>query len=289
MIQSGQFSNSSEILSMFTLSASFMNIQLELNLLRWWQSKTEAFFSNQGDVALRLFDPIWQVFQIVRDFIHVHLICKFQEHPIKPEWVTLSQSLRLFSNQGDEIKFNNPIWPVFKLFQDFIHVHIIFKFKEHLIKTEWVTLTPMSNRGFFRNQVDVTLRLLIRPGQFSNLSETSILCPPHLQVSGTSDQNWMNYTDDKIKQRLFSNQGNVTRRTVIWSGQFPNLYEISFLCPPHRQVSGTSDQEWMNYADNKVKQSLFFSNQGDITVRLMIRSGRFLKLSEVFIHVPTYL
>ena len=33
MIQSGQFSNSSEILCMSTLSASFMNI-LELNLLR---------------------------------------------------------------------------------------------------------------------------------------------------------------------------------------------------------------------------------------------------------------
>ena len=29
------------------------------------------------------------------------------------------------------------------------------------------------------------------------------MCPPYLQVSGWSDQNWMSYADDKVKYRLF--------------------------------------------------------------------------------------
>ena len=75
----------------------------------------------------------------------------------------------------------------FELEQDFIHVHIISKFKEHPIKTEQVIKMTKSNRGFVSNQGDVTL-LIVGSGQFFNLSE--ILSMPHyLQVSGTSDQN----------------------------------------------------------------------------------------------------
>ena len=46
------------------------------------------------------------------------------------------------------------------------------------------------------------------------------LCPPYKQVSGTSDQNWMSYADDK------------------------------------------SDQNWMSYAGDKVKQRLFSAIKG---------------------------
>ena len=41
-----------------------------------------GFSSNQGDVALRV-----MFFEILRDFIHVYFICKFQEHLIKTEGV----------------------------------------------------------------------------------------------------------------------------------------------------------------------------------------------------------
>ena len=33
-------------------------------------------------------------------------------------------------------KINDPIWPIFELVCDFIHVHLICKFQEELIKTE---------------------------------------------------------------------------------------------------------------------------------------------------------
>ena len=49
--------------------------------------------------------------------------------------------------------------------------------------------------------------------------------PPYLQVSGRSDQNSMSYADD-MSNRIFSNQGEVTLRFMIRSGQFLNLFEI---------------------------------------------------------------
>ena len=75
--------------------------------------------------------------------------------------------------KGDISKIDDQIWPVFELVQNFFCVHLISKFQEDPIK------------GFFSNQADVTLRLIIKSGQFSNLSKIS----PYLQVSVTSNQN----------------------------------------------------------------------------------------------------
>ena len=46
-------------------------------------------------------DPIWPVFKSIRDFIYVHLSCKFQEVPIKTKWtMVMTKSIRGFcSNQ----------------------------------------------------------------------------------------------------------------------------------------------------------------------------------------------
>ena len=63
---------------MSTLSASFGKSLSK-------RSQSEAFFSNQGDVAQKINDPICPVFQLVRGFIYVNLSCKFQEVPIKTE------------------------------------------------------------------------------------------------------------------------------------------------------------------------------------------------------------
>ena len=96
---------------------------------------------------------MWPVFELFRDFIHVHLIRKFQEHPIKTEQVTLmtKSSRDFFSSQGDVTKMNNPIWPVFELVQDFIYFHLTCKFLDGMVKTEWLLLMTKSNRGFFNN------------------------------------------------------------------------------------------------------------------------------------------
>ena len=68
---------------------------------------------------------------------------------------------------------NGPIWPGFERIQNFIHFHLIWKFQEDLIKTERVMLMTKTkpNKGFFSNQGDVSLRLMIQSGQFSNSSE----------------------------------------------------------------------------------------------------------------------
>ena len=53
MIRFGQVSNSSKIPSLSILSANFRKIQSKLKELCWWESN-RGFFSNQGDVTLRL-------------------------------------------------------------------------------------------------------------------------------------------------------------------------------------------------------------------------------------------
>ena len=152
MIISDQFSNSSKNSSMSTLTASFWKSQSKLTELCWWQSQTEVFQQSSGCNS-KIYDLIWLFFKLVWDFIHVHLICKFQEDLIKTEWVSLmTKSEAFFSkSRGHNSKINDLIWPVFKLVQDFIHVHRICKFQEAFIKTDWVTLMTKSNGGFFNN------------------------------------------------------------------------------------------------------------------------------------------
>ena len=59
-----------------------------------------------------------------------------------------------------------------------------------------------SNRGFFNNQGDVTLGIMIQSGQFLKTSEISSMS--NLFASFRKTQSKLNkLTDDKIKQRLF--------------------------------------------------------------------------------------
>ena len=83
MIQSGQFLNLSEISSMSTLYASFKKFPSQLNdqvmLVK------QRFFQQSRMGSSKINDPIWPVFELTRDFIHVHLICNSQEVLIKTE------------------------------------------------------------------------------------------------------------------------------------------------------------------------------------------------------------
>ena len=123
MIRSGKFLKSPNILSMFTLSASFRNIWLILIKICWWKVK-QRIFQQSRERNSKINDLMWPVFKPFRDFIHIH-ICKFQEDQNKIEWVTLmTKSNRgFFSNQGGRnSKIKDPIWPVFEFVRDFIHV-----------------------------------------------------------------------------------------------------------------------------------------------------------------------
>ena len=192
-------------------------------------------------------------------------------------------------------------------------------------------LMTNSNRGFFGNQGDLTLRLMTQSGQFFNSSEIASMS--YLQVSGRSDQNWMSYADDIVKLRLFqrSRGCNSKINDLIW----PVFKRPRFKqCSPNLQVSGTSSQYWTCYGDDSQTRGFFsnqgnvcnskinnpiwpdfelvwgfihvqliclrkiwsktdwvmlmtksdkgfFSSHGDITLRLMIQSGQFFKLSEI--------
>ena len=81
--------------------------------------------------------PIWEGFKLIWESIYVHFICKLQEDPIKTEGVMLMTMLnrRFFSAiSGRNSKINDPIWSGFELIWDFIHVPLICKFQEDLIK-----------------------------------------------------------------------------------------------------------------------------------------------------------
>ena len=101
-------------------------------------------------------------------------------------------------------------------------------------------------QGFFSNRVGggwgwgaVTLRLMIRSGQFSNLSVISSMSALFCK-SETSNQNRMSYTDDKVKQKPFQQLRvcNPKINDPIW----PVLELVRDFIHIHLQVSGTSDQ-----------------------------------------------
>ena len=95
IIPSGLVSNSPEIPSMSTLTATFRKIWSKLKQLCWQQSQT-GFFQQSVEVTLKINDQIWSGLKFIREFIHVPLICKFQKDPIKTQWVMLMTN----SNKG---------------------------------------------------------------------------------------------------------------------------------------------------------------------------------------------
>ena len=89
------------------------------------------------------------------------------------------------------------IWPVYKLIWDFIHVYLIGKFQEKPIKTEQVTLMTMSNRKVFSNQGEVTLKLMIQSGQVSISSENT-----SMSILSASFRNVLSKLNDDLYKLL---------------------------------------------------------------------------------------
>ena len=106
----------------------------------------------------------------------------------------------------------------------------------------------LRNRGFFSNQRDVNLRLIILSGQVPNSTEI-LSCPPYLQVSGWSDQSLTCYSDDNLKQGFLSNQADVTLQLMIHLNQFSNSSKISYMST----LSAWFDENWLINANDKVK------------------------------------
>ena len=67
--------------------------------------------------------------------MHVLIIYKFDENQIKNKQV-LDRKTLILVFMGEQM--NNPIWPKYKLIQDFLHVLLICKLEEDQIKNKQV-------------------------------------------------------------------------------------------------------------------------------------------------------
>ena len=85
------------------LICKFQEALIKTKQVMLMTKSNRGFFSCQGKVTLRLMIRSDQFLQLIRDFIHVHLMSEFQEDLIKNESVVLmTKSNRgFFSNQGN--------------------------------------------------------------------------------------------------------------------------------------------------------------------------------------------
>ena len=118
----------------------------------------------------------------------------------------------------------------------------------------WPKLMTKSTRGLFSNQLQ---------GDVLN--------------SNINDRIWQSQPEALSVNQL---QENVTLTLIIRSGQYSNLSKISSMST----LSASFRNIWSKL--NKLcwwqsQTSFFFSSQGDVTLRLMIKSGQFLKLSKI--------
>ena len=110
IIQSGQVLSSFEIPSVH-LVCKFQEDPIEIEWIMLITVKQRLVQQSRGrNSKIHVNDPIQPVFELVRDFILIHSICKFQENPIKTERsMLISKPIRcFFSNQG-EVKICEPL------------------------------------------------------------------------------------------------------------------------------------------------------------------------------------
>ena len=79
LVRSGRISNSSEMLWLFSLSASMKKIQLQMKTLECWQH----FPHYNPMVAMETSARIWPYFELIQALIHVLITCKYEKDPIK--------------------------------------------------------------------------------------------------------------------------------------------------------------------------------------------------------------
>ena len=218
-------------------------------------------FQQSRGLASKINDPIWTVFELILRFIHVPLICN---------WT----SLRFFNNQGDlTLKSNDPIWPGFKLILPFIHVHLICKFQEDPIKTEWGITDGKVKQRLFQQSRGCNSK--INDPIWHGFEIIRYFITVHLSIC--------KFQENPIKTECLMLMTKSKAFSAINLASFPKPSGVQ-PCPPYPQVSGRSNRNWMSYADDKVKQRLFFfffNNQGDISLGLMIRSCQFLNLFKI--------
>ena len=139
---------------------------------------------------------------------------------------------------------------------------------------------------FFDPQGQVTLKWIVWSGGNRTLLRF-YGCPCYLQVWGISDQKWSHYRWDNIFtnistciwELIFSIQGQVTPKSIVWPGRNYNSSENLWL-------------SWLPASLMKIQSKLkalligqgqiwvFFSSQGQVTPKWNVWSGRNSNSSE---------
>ena len=87
MIESGQFSNLSEILICDHLNFKFQEALIKIEQVTLMIKSNRGFFTDRGDVTPRLMIRSGQFWIWSALSIRIHITYKFQEHQIKKEGV----------------------------------------------------------------------------------------------------------------------------------------------------------------------------------------------------------
>ena len=245
-----------------------------------WQGRNRRFLQS-GGCNSKINNLIWTVFEFIQNFIHVHLTCKFQEDPIKTEWVMLMirSNKGFFNNQGNVSlsaiirsgRVSNsseiPSMPTYPA-----------NFRKIRSKLKDLCYVKVKQRPFFsaisgRNS---KITELIWSG-FEFIRE--FIHIPLICVSGRSDQNWRSYANDKVKQRLFSATRGLNSTTDSIRSDFECIRDFIHVPIIYKFKEDPIKTEWVMLITNS-NRGFFIISQGGVTLRLMIRSGQFLKSSE---------
>ena len=189
IVRSGRNSNTSKILCLHMLSASFIKIRLKLNkkaMLRtrsiWYFCHSRVSNSEMNSPPDNIFSikvygknfhhsrasyskvngPIWPKIKLVRDFMDVLVTCKYSMRNIRSKMKSLLVGhfsiislweLIVCHSRASNSNMNIPIWPKFEL-GDFMPVLVTCKFVEDPIKIEGTIDRTVKYELFWHSRAD---------------------------------------------------------------------------------------------------------------------------------------
>ena len=92
------------------------------------------FFKHSRATYCAISFRIWPKLELVQDFMHVFVTCKFKEDQINSNRENVETSIFKCSWAANSI-ISGPIWPKFELMQDIMYVYVTSNFKKDRINT----------------------------------------------------------------------------------------------------------------------------------------------------------
>ena len=92
------------------------------------------YFSNTRPTNSAISVRIWPKLELVQDFMHVFVTCKFKEDQINSNEKMWRHQFFRCSRAANSI-VSGPIWPKFEPMQDIMHVYVTSNFKKDWINS----------------------------------------------------------------------------------------------------------------------------------------------------------